>query len=64
MWNLKKVADEICRIETHSRTLKRGQAKGAVDGLGVWDWHMHPEVYGMIGQQGPAEQHRTLPSIL
>ena len=21
------------------------------DGLGVWDWHMHTEVYGMIGQQ-------------
>ena len=21
---------------------------------GVWDWHMHTEVYGMITQQGPA----------
>ena len=19
------------------------------DGLGVWDWHMHTEVYGMAG---------------
>ena len=27
---------------------------GGEDGLGVWDWHMHTEVYGMIGQQGPA----------
>ena len=24
------------------------------NGLGVWDWHMHTEIYGMIGQQGPA----------
>ena len=24
------------------------------DGLGVWDWHMHTMVPGMIGQQGPA----------
>ena len=24
------------------------------DGMGVWDWHMHTMVYGMIGQQGPA----------
>ena len=22
--------------------------------LGFWDWHMHTDVYGMIGQQGPA----------
>ena len=30
------------------------------DGLGVWDWHMHTEVYGMTGQQGPAVEHREL----
>ena len=24
------------------------------DGLGVWDWHMHTEVYGMMGQWRPA----------
>ena len=24
------------------------------DGLEVWDWHMHTEVYGMTGQRGPA----------
>ena len=24
------------------------------DGLGVWDWHMHTEEYGMSGQLGPA----------
>ena len=28
------------------------------DGLGVWDWHMHTEVYVRIGQQGPAAQQR------
>ena len=21
---------------------------------GVWDWHMHTEVWGMTGQKGPA----------
>ena len=25
-----------------------------VDGLGVWVWHMHTELYEMIGQWGPA----------
>ena len=25
------------------------------EGLGVLDWHMHTVVYGMIGQQGPAD---------
>ena len=30
------------------------------DGLGVWDWHIHTEVYGTIGQQGPVIQHREL----
>ena len=24
------------------------------DGLGVWDWHMHTEIYGMTSQWGPA----------
>ena len=23
------------------------------DGLGVWDWHVHTEVYGMTGQWEP-----------
>ena len=25
---------------------------GRRDGLGVWDWHMHTDIYGMIGQWG------------
>ena len=33
---------------------------GESDGLGLWDWHMHTEVYGMTGQKGPAVQHREL----
>ena len=28
--------------------------------LGVWDWHIHTMVYGMIGKQGPAVGHRAL----
>ena len=34
------------------------------DGQGLWDWHMYTDVYGMMGQRGPAVQHRKLPSIL
>ena len=30
------------------------------DGLGVWDWHMHTEVYRMIDKWGPAVLHREL----
>ena len=30
------------------------------DGLRIWDWHMHTEVYAMIGQLGPPVQHREL----
>ena len=33
--------------------MERGQVGGRRDGLWVWDWHMHTEVYGIIGQQGP-----------
>ena len=33
------------------------------DGLGLWDWHMHTEVCGMIGQQGPAVWHRELYTV-
>ena len=28
--------------------------EGERDGLGVWDWHMHTEVYGMIAHWEPA----------
>ena len=29
----------------------------------VWDGHTHTELYGMVGQQGPAVQHRELSPI-
>ena len=50
----------ICRTEIDSQTLKiLGLPKGTSDGVGemdleVWDWHVHTEVYGTIGQQAPA----------
>ena len=49
----------ICRTEAVSQTLKyfgykRGQVGDGRDRLGVWDWHVHTEVYEMIGQWGPA----------
>ena len=30
---------------------QRGQGRKGLEGwTGVWDWHVHTEVYGMIGQ--------------
>ena len=57
----------ICRTEANSQTLKnlwllKGTGGGR-DGMGVWDWQMHSEVYEMIGQQGPAVWHRELSPI-
>ena len=68
MWNLKKdTNDLICRTEKDSHTLKKlwlskETGGGGRDGLGIWDWHMYTEVYGMIGQRGPAQ--RFLHNIL
>ena len=48
-----------CRTEIDSQTLKtnvwlpKGIGVGGIDGLGVWGWHMHTVVYGMVGQWGP-----------
>ena len=33
---------------------QRGQMGLEKDILGIWGWHMHTMVYGMIGLQGPA----------
>ena len=42
----------ICRTKMDSQisqtNLKATGGRGK-DGLGVWDWHRHTEVYGMIG---------------
>ena len=48
--------------QTHRlwKTYQRGQVGGRRDGLGVWDWRMHTEEYGMTGQRAPAGQHRDL----
>ena len=59
---LKKDTNEfICRTEMDSQTLKTNLKLpngtggwGGRDGQGVWNWHMHTEVYGMIGHWGPA----------
>ena len=32
----------------------KGDKWGGRDGLGLWDWHMHTEIYGIIGQWGLA----------
>ena len=62
MWKLKrKYTNElICRTEIDSQTLKNiwlpkgtGGRVGK-EGLKVCDLHMHNEIYGMIGQLGPA----------
>lgn len=36
---------------------KRDRWRGG-DGLGIWNRHVHAEVYRMIGQRGPAVWHR------
>ena len=46
-------------IDTYSSAAKTTQLEGWVgDGLGVWYWHMHTELYGMTGQHRPAVQHK------
>ena len=32
--------------------------RGGKDGLEVWNCYTHTELYGMIGQRGPAIQHK------
>ena len=54
----------MCRTETDSQTLKnlwlpKGAGGGSGDRLGVWDWHMHTALYGMIGKWGPAVQYEN-----
>ena len=49
----------FCRTEIDSQTLKNlwlpgGHMAAGRNGLGVWEWHMHTEVHGIISQQGPA----------
>ena len=62
MWNLKKKKrHKSTYMQNRNRLtafenkfmVTKGDRRGR-DGLGVWDWHMHTEVYGMIGQWEPA----------
>ena len=54
----------ICKTKTDSRNLKNLRllkgtgVGGGRDGPEVWDWYMHTEVYGMIGQWGSAVPNR------
>ena len=43
----------VASAATNSGSQSR-QGRGGRGGLGIWDWHRHPVVYGMIGQRGPA----------
>ena len=45
----------ICKTETHRLWKTYGYQSRQVGvggryGLGVWDWHMYPETYGMTDQ--------------
>ena len=42
----------------------KGDRWGERDELGIWDWEILSEVYGIIGQRGPAVEHRVLYPIL
>ena len=56
MWNLKMDTHElICRLRDFEKIMVTGNRMGGGrDGLGVWDLYRHSEVYGIIGQWGPA----------
>ena len=65
MWNLKtktkKATNELfCRLEDSEKFMVTKEDRLGVgrERLGVWEWHIHTETHGMIGQQGPAAQHR------
>ena len=64
MWNLKKgykrtYLQKRNRFTDFANKLRVTQGVRVGEGW-VWGWHMHLEVYGMMGQQGPAVQHREL----
>ena len=71
MWHLKKkdTNELIYKTETDSqpstanvRLLK--MAGGGQGWTGVWVWHMHREVQGMVGRWGPAVEHREIYSTV
>ena len=72
MWNLKNRIQinlfveqkQIHRLQKRYGYQRRHVGSRGRDGLGVWDWFVHTEVYGMIGQWRPAEQHREVSSMV
>ena len=57
---MKLFAEEKQTLKNLQLPKETGEGVGGRDRLGVWDWHMHTEVHGMINQWGPAAQHREL----
>ena len=57
-WTYVQNRNRLTDFEKHD--YQRGQVGCGVDGLEIWDWHLQADVYGMIGQWGPAVQHREL----
>lgn len=59
MWNLKYDTHELTsKTEIDPQTSKTNlwlsKRKMERDGLGFGVWHMHPELYGIGGQQAPS----------
>ena len=57
--NLLAEQKQTHRLRKQTSGYQKGQVWGR-DGLGVCDWPMNIEVYGITGQQGPTNQHREL----
>ena len=50
---------KLTQTEKLKVTKGDGQRVGR-DELGIWDWHMHTELYGTTGPWGHAVEHREL----
>ena len=53
-WHHEASLNETTVRKVFKVTEHKGTGCGGRDGLGVWDWHTHTEVSGMIGQQRSA----------
>ena len=50
--NFLRNRNRLTDFENKLMVTKGNRCRGR-DGLRLWGWHMHMEVYGMIGQWGP-----------
>ena len=41
----------ICRTETDSQILNKGDRGAGRNGLGIWNWHRHTVVCGMVANR-------------